>query len=82
MPKDVSYGGSKKDPESLAAAKGKNGKSFVGELFSQVEDFFYEFGLMSKPERDNSEKYSEEKIDQAGHPDSGSQREANRSQKK
>jgi len=32
VPKDVSYGGSKKDSESLAAAKGKNGKSFVGEL--------------------------------------------------
>lgn len=60
VPRNVSYGGSKKESESLAAAKGKNGKSFASELFSQVEDFFYEFGLMSKPGRDDSGKYSGE----------------------
>lgn len=83
MPQNVSYGGSKKDSESMAAAKGHNGKSFASELFSQVEDFFYEFGLMSKPGRDDSGNYSEEhRIDQAEHPDSGSHGEADRAGKR
>ncbi|KUG05344.1 hypothetical protein ASZ90_017229 [hydrocarbon metagenome] len=49
MPKDVVYGGERPEDESLKKAKGKNGSSFTNDLFASIENFFYEFGLISKP---------------------------------
>lgn len=56
MPRDVKYGGPKKDRPAEAMAKGKFGKSYTNELFAQVNDFMYEFGIIGKPHgSDNQE---------------------------
>lgn len=34
---------------AVSMAKGKFGKSYANELFAQVNDLFYEFGLIGKP---------------------------------
>jgi len=45
----VAIGGYKPDKDSLAQAKGKNGKSFSNEFFASADDFLNEFGLIGKP---------------------------------
>ncbi|MEQ8175354.1 MAG: hypothetical protein ABRQ26_09830 [Syntrophomonadaceae bacterium] len=39
----------RRESPSEAAAKGKFGKSYANELFAQVNDLFYEFGLIGRP---------------------------------
>ncbi len=68
MPKDVAYGGEKPESEAQKQAKGKNGTSLANDLFASIENFFYEFGLISKPasqkgteDADGNEKQSQQK---------------------
>lgn len=60
MPKDVEYGGER--PEDKSPKQGKSGNSFANDLFASIENFFYEFGLISKPNA-NAEKREESKQD-------------------
>ncbi len=53
MPKDVDYGDQKPETEAQKQAKGKNGTSLANDLFASIENFFYEFGLISKPSSQN-----------------------------
>lgn len=39
--------------EVNSLAKGYNGRSLANDLFSQVNDIFYEFGLLKRPEQKN-----------------------------
>lgn len=39
----------RRESPAEAAAKGKFGKSYANELFAQVNDLFYEFGLIGRP---------------------------------
>ncbi len=61
MPKDVVYGGERPEDESQKQAKGKTGGSFTNDLFASIENFFYEFGLISKPssKKDKNEEPSQ-----------------------
>lgn len=50
----------RKEKPALSAAKGKFGKSFANELFAQVNNLFYEFGLIGQP-RSRDDKQSDDK---------------------
>lgn len=58
MPKDVSYGGEKKNKDDKDRiqdmARGKMDKSYTNELFRAVDNFLFEFGLIpgSKQHKD------------------------------
>jgi len=42
----------KKAPTTYDLVRGYTGKSYSNELFAQVNDFFYEFGIIAPPKRD------------------------------
>ncbi|NLO22454.1 MAG: hypothetical protein GX119_10735 [Syntrophomonadaceae bacterium] len=48
MPKDVEYGGERPEDKASKQAQGKKGNGFTNDLFSSIENFFYEFGLINK----------------------------------
>ncbi len=48
MPIEIKSSGSRKDSPAQAMAKGKLGKSYVNELFAQVDEFMYEFGIIDR----------------------------------
>lgn len=52
----VSIGGYKADKDSLAQAKGKNGRSLSNEVFARADDFLYEFGIIGKSEKNLNDK--------------------------
>ena len=46
--------GQKKDrtPSTYDMVRGHNGKSYANELFAQVNDLFYEFGIIKPPKKE------------------------------
>ncbi|MGE5390053.1 MAG: hypothetical protein ACM3PE_03215 [Deltaproteobacteria bacterium] len=40
-----------KAPSTYDLVRGHTGKSYANELFAQVNDFFYEFGIVNPPKK-------------------------------
>lgn len=45
-----------KTPSAHDLARGHFGKSYANELFAQVDNFFYEFGISKPPTRSDESK--------------------------
>lgn len=46
----------KKAPSIYDMVRGHNGKSYANELFAQVDNFFYEFGVIKPPSQNRDPK--------------------------
>ncbi len=53
MSDNKSPAGYRRDNDTMSKAKGKGDTKFDNEIFSIVNDFFFEFGIITNPRNDN-----------------------------